>query len=140
MSATFDCIARKLGLDQAHAGAPAKPAAPRQPAKLANVTAALNAASAKLPPPAPAPMPAPARQPPRLTSVAIQRNADGRIAAVSVAGSNGSRHHLAARRDQLGRMNAVVVDDRSVWRLQRGGYGEITGLVPVADAPMEYDK
>ncbi|WP_083844249.1 hypothetical protein [Pseudogulbenkiania sp. NH8B] len=135
MSAKLDRLARQLGLHLAGVPAPAPTPAPaRRVAKLANVTAALNAASAKLPPPAPRP-PAPARQPPRLTSMAIQRDSNGKIAAVSVAGSNGSRHHLAAQRDAFGRMSAVVIDDHSVWRVERGYDNQISGLTP-----MEHDK
>lgn len=121
-------VAKAMGQQAKPAPAPSS-----KPARLSNVIAALNAVPAP-PPPAPMP-PVPTRQPPQLTSLAIQRDSNGKIAAVSVAGSNGSRHHLVAQRDQLGRMHSITVDDRTTFRILRGGYGEITGAVPVADAP-----
>lgn len=139
MSAKLDRLARRLGLHLAAVPAQTPVQTPaRQPAKLAMVIQAMNEAAAKMPPPVPAPRPSaptPARHPPQLASVAIQRGSDGKIAAVSVAGSNGSRHHLAAQRDAFGRMSAVVIDDHSVWRVERGYDNQISGLTP-----MEHDK
>lgn len=127
---TLDRIARRLALQGA--SAPAKPApAPSKPAKLAALVRALSTAADKLPPPPP-PMP-PVRHPPQLTSIAVQRDSNGKIAAVTVAATNGSRHHLVARRDDLGRMHSITVDDRTTWKVQRGYNDQIAGLVPVAD-------
>lgn len=104
-------------------GQQAKAAPARQPAKLAGVLHALHATSA------------PARPKPQLTSIALQRDANGKISAISIAGTNGSRHTLAAQRDAIGRMRSIVIDDRSVWLVQRGYDNQISGLVP-----MESDK
>lgn len=116
-------------------GQQAKPAhqpAQSKPPRLAGVLRALN--TAPLPAPTPA-TPPPARQPPRLTSVSLQRDSNGKIAAVSVAASNGSRHHLVAQRDDLGRMRSIVIDDQTTWRVERGYNDQIAGLTP-----MENDK
>ncbi|WP_150105090.1 hypothetical protein [Pseudogulbenkiania ferrooxidans] len=131
MITKLDLIARKLGL-QGEGGPRPAPAPARQAPKLAALVRELNA----VPAPRPAPTPAPARPKPRLTSIALKRNADGRIAAVSITASNGARHHLVAQRDQLGRINAFVTDDRTTWRVQRGFNGEPTGVVPIE----EHDK